>query len=135
MFGATHDRDDEASDPRAGDTVRNLALLRQLRPDLTSTLEAAPLEARAGVRAVTPDFLPLAGALDPPGLFILSGLGSRGFCAAPLLAEHVAALALGAPSPLPADLAAIVDPARFIQRRLRQRSGMQRRPDGANMRP
>ncbi|MDP1778123.1 MAG: hypothetical protein Q8K90_05885, partial [Brevundimonas sp.] len=38
--------------------------------------------------------------------------GSRGFCVAPLLAEHVAALAMGAPSPLPADLAARVDPLR-----------------------
>jgi tRNA 5-methylaminomethyl-2-thiouridine biosynthesis bifunctional protein len=46
------------------------------------------------------------------GLFMLGGLGSRGFCVAPLLAEHVAALATGAPSPLPADLAARVDPSR-----------------------
>ncbi|MDP2116024.1 MAG: hypothetical protein Q8J71_01315, partial [Brevundimonas sp.] len=42
----------------------------------------------------------------------LGGLGSRGFCAAPLLAEHVAALATGAPSPLPAGLAARVAPSR-----------------------
>jgi tRNA 5-methylaminomethyl-2-thiouridine biosynthesis bifunctional protein len=48
-----------------------------------------------------------------PGLFVLSGLGSRGFALAPLLAEHVAARVLDAPSPLPADLAAVVDPVRF----------------------
>jgi tRNA 5-methylaminomethyl-2-thiouridine biosynthesis bifunctional protein len=35
------------------------------------------------------------------GLHLLGGLGSRGFCTAPLLAENVAAEALGAPSPLP----------------------------------
>jgi tRNA 5-methylaminomethyl-2-thiouridine biosynthesis bifunctional protein len=69
---------------------------------------------------VTPDFLPLAGPLEAHGLFILSGLGSRGFCAAPLLAEHVAALALGTPSPLPAGLAEIVDPGRFAARRNRR---------------
>jgi tRNA 5-methylaminomethyl-2-thiouridine biosynthesis bifunctional protein len=69
---------------------------------------------------VTPDFLPLAGPLAAPRLFILSGLGSRGFCAAPLLAEHVAALVLGAPSPLPAPLAEIVHPGRFAVRRNRR---------------
>jgi tRNA 5-methylaminomethyl-2-thiouridine biosynthesis bifunctional protein len=80
------------------------------------------LSGRAGVRAACPDFLPLAGALEGrPGLFVLSGLGSRGFCAAPLLAEHVAALALGAPSPLPQALAQIVDPARFAARARRRR--------------
>ena len=65
------------------------------------------------MRATTPDRLPIAGALAP-GLLVLTGLGSRGFCAAPLLAEHVAALALGAPSPLPAALAARIDPQRFV---------------------
>uniref|UniRef100_UPI0025C0EA8C hypothetical protein n=1 Tax=Brevundimonas sp. TaxID=1871086 RepID=UPI0025C0EA8C len=47
------------------------------------------------------------------GLYILGGLGSRGFCAAPLLAEHVAALATGAPSPLARDLAIRVTPSRL----------------------
>ena len=120
QFGATHDRDDAGDDVRAGDNARNLALLAQLRPALAAALEGTPIDARAGVRAVTPDFLPLAGALDADGLFILSGLGSRGFCAAPLLAEHVAATVLGATSPLPRALAAIVDPARFEARRQRR---------------
>jgi tRNA 5-methylaminomethyl-2-thiouridine biosynthesis bifunctional protein len=48
--------------------------------------------------------MPVAGALDAPGLFVLGGLGSRGFCTAPLLAEHIAAEALGLPSPLPNSL-------------------------------
>jgi tRNA 5-methylaminomethyl-2-thiouridine biosynthesis bifunctional protein len=127
LFGATHDRDDIASDVRAGDMARNLDLLRQLRPSLATAAEAAPLDARAGVRAVTPDFLPLAGALGQPGLYILCGLGSRGFCAAPLLAEHLAATAIGAASPLPRNLAAIVEPSRFDIRR-RQRGGGPPRP-------
>jgi D-glycero-D-manno-heptose 1,7-bisphosphate phosphatase len=79
------------------------------------------LQSRAGVRAATPDRLPLAGALPGrPGWFVLSGLGGRGFTTAPLLAEHVAAAALGAPSPLPRDLAAAVDPTRFRARRPRR---------------
>jgi tRNA 5-methylaminomethyl-2-thiouridine biosynthesis bifunctional protein len=117
LFGATHDRDDDGADPREADTARNIALLAQVRPVLAAGLDASALTARAGVRAVTPDFLPLAGPVEgAPGLFVLSGLGSRGFCAAPLLAEHVAALALGAASPLPRALAEIVDPQRFTRR-------------------
>ena len=70
---------------------------------------------------MTPDFLPLAGPTEAAGVFVLSGLGSRGFCsAAPLLAEHVAALALGAPPPLAAALAEIVHPGRFVMRRKRR---------------
>uniref|UniRef100_UPI00390C6233 FAD-dependent oxidoreductase n=1 Tax=Brevundimonas sp. TaxID=1871086 RepID=UPI00390C6233 len=66
---------------------------------------------RAAVRATTPDRLPLAGALAD-GLYSLGGLGSRGFCVAPLLGEHVAAAILNRPSPLPRDLAERVSPRR-----------------------
>ena len=48
--------------------------------------------------------------------------GARGFTLAPLLAEHVAAIAMDAPSPLPGPLADIVDPARFRAREARRRS-------------
>jgi tRNA 5-methylaminomethyl-2-thiouridine biosynthesis bifunctional protein len=120
LFGATHDRGDADDAVRTEDHQRNLGLLAAVLPGLAARLDVAELTGRAGVRAVTPDFLPLAGPLEAPGLYILSGLGSRGFCAAPLLAEHVAALALGAPSPLPAALAEIVHPGRFAVRRKRR---------------
>ena len=120
LFGATHDRGDADDAVRREDHRRNLDLLATTLPGLAAQLNAADLGGRAGVRAVTPDFLPLAGPLEAPGLFILSGLGSRGFCAAPLLAEHVVALAVGAPSPLPWPLAEIVHPGRFALRRSRR---------------
>ena len=123
LFGATHDRDDVDLSVRAADHDRNLDLLAQVRPALAAQLAQAPWTGRASLRAACPDFLPLAGPLPGrPGLHVLSGLGSRGFCAAPLLAEHVAALALAAPSPLPTRLAAIVDPGRFAERARRRRS-------------
>jgi tRNA 5-methylaminomethyl-2-thiouridine biosynthesis bifunctional protein len=134
LFGATHDRDETGLEVRAGDHQRNLALLRIARPDLAARIDADALQGRAGVRAVTQDFLPVAGPLADTageiqaGLYILSGLGSRGFCAAPLLAEHVAALALGAPSPLPAALSEIVDPGRFLSRRNRRGGRLVRAP-------
>lgn len=124
LFGATfdRDRDDEGLDP--ADDVRNRATLGEGLPRLAAAIAGRPLSARAGVRAATPDHLPLAGAApgDAPGLYLLCGLGSRGFSTAPLLAEHVAALATGAVSPLPAGLAAIVAPSRFDARRARPSS-------------
>lgn len=117
LFGATFDRDNADEAVVEADNARNLTLLAETLPGLAAKTAGRPLSARAGIRAATRDRLPLAGALPgQAGRFILSGLGSRGFCTAPLLAEHVAALALGAHSPLPADLATLVDPGRFAER-------------------
>ncbi|HZZ66846.1 MAG TPA: tRNA (5-methylaminomethyl-2-thiouridine)(34)-methyltransferase MnmD [Phenylobacterium sp.] len=124
LFGATNDRDDVARDVRAEDHRRNLAALAEGLPMLAARLGDAPLEGRAAIRVSTPDYLPVAGQAptSPPGLLVLSGFSARGFTLAPLLAEHVAALALDAPSPLPRPLAAVVDPARFAERAARRRS-------------
>ncbi|HEX7759070.1 MAG TPA: FAD-dependent oxidoreductase, partial [Caulobacteraceae bacterium] len=118
LFGATHDRDDTDTAVRQADNERNLAVLAKTLPKLAARLEGSPLAARASLRATTRDYMPIAGALGgaEPGLFVLSGLGSRGFTLAPLLAEHIAALALDRPSPLPKTLARLVDPLRFSER-------------------
>ena len=115
LFGATHDRGETTGGASAEASARNLATVAARLPDLAARIAAAgPAAARTAIRTTTPDRLPLAGGVpDAPGLFVLGGLGSRGFCAAPLLAEHVAALAIGVPSPLPRDLAARMAPARF----------------------
>lgn len=118
LFGSTHDRDDTGEDRRPDDDRRNLDTLAAVRPSLAARAAADRVRSRASVRAVTADRSPLAGAAPgPPGVYVLGGLGSRGFTTAPLLAEHVAALAMGAPSPLPRELAAIVDPGRTSARR------------------
>jgi tRNA 5-methylaminomethyl-2-thiouridine biosynthesis bifunctional protein len=114
LFGATHDRGETGREPSEAAGARNLATVAARLPALAARIAAAgPTRSRTAVRATTPDRLPLAGAVpEAEGLFVLGGLGSRGFCAAPLLAEHVAALATGTPSPLPARLAARVAPSR-----------------------
>ena len=124
LYGATFDRDRDDEGVDQADHDRNRGLLAKGLPDLAARLAATVVEGRAAVRATTPDHLPVAGPAQgaPPGLFVLGGLGSRGFCTAPLLAEHVAAMALGAASPLPGDLAAAVDPARFEARAARRSS-------------
>ncbi|MDB5431957.1 MAG: hypothetical protein JWP35_3073 [Caulobacter sp.] len=114
LFGATHDREDGDAALRAQDHARNLATLAKGLPELAARLADVPFEGRAGLRAATPDRMPLAGPLgDLPGVYVLSGLGARGFTLAPLLAEHLAAVIAGAPSSLPRDLAALADPARY----------------------
>ncbi|MCI3134166.1 tRNA (5-methylaminomethyl-2-thiouridine)(34)-methyltransferase MnmD [Phenylobacterium aquaticum] len=122
LFGATHDRGDIGTETRADDHARNLETLASRHPELAARLSASTLEGRAAVRATTGDHLPLAGAASEqaPGLFLLTGFGSRGFSMAPLLGEHVAARIAGAPSPLPAALADLVDPQRFERRAARR---------------
>jgi tRNA 5-methylaminomethyl-2-thiouridine biosynthesis bifunctional protein len=124
LFGATNDRGDVARDIRPEDHRRNLEALAEGLPRLAGGLADKPLEGRASIRVTTPDYLPVAGAAPkaPFGLFVLSGFGARGFTLAPLLAEHVAALAMQAPSPLSGPLARIVDPARFARRAARRGS-------------
>ncbi len=104
LFGATHDRERIDLELSAEDQARNLETLAEGLPELAVEARVRPLAGRASVRATTFDRMPAAGTLQEAGLYLLGGLGSRGFCTAPLLAEHLAAEALGAPSPLPSSL-------------------------------
>ena len=113
LFGATHDRGVVTPEPSDAARARNLATVAARLPELLARMETAgQVRSRTAVRATTPDRLPLAGQVED-GLFVLGGMGSRGFCASPLLAEHVVALAVGAPSPLARDLADRVAPSRL----------------------
>lgn len=116
LYGATHDRGEVATDVRTSDTLRNQATLAARLPERANRVADNDGQARAAVRATTPDRLPICGPIEGrPGLWVLSGLGSRGFCLAPLLAEHLAALIAGTPSPLPVDFAARLSPRRFVR--------------------
>ncbi len=122
LFGATHERGE--TDPVVSDeaTATNLQTLATRLPALAG--QVGRTQRRAGIRATTPDRLPLAGAIPGrPGLYVLGGLGSRGFCHAPLLAQHLAAVITGRASPMPQDAAARVSPDRFKSQGLAQPSG------------
>lgn len=98
---------------------------------------------KTGWRATTPDRLPLVGALpwtperlatlggrtrldqtrmiarerdDTGGLFVLSGLGSRGITWSVLAGRLLAHWVAGTPCPVEADLRDAMDPARFVAR-------------------
>lgn len=112
LFGATHDRGDTGLDVRPEDHARNLATLAKGLPDLAERLEGRLFEGRAALRATTADRMPLAG-IRADGTLVLTGLGSRGLCLAPLLAEHLVARMLDIPSPLPRVLSHRVESGRF----------------------
>ena len=127
------------------DHLHNLQRLRRLvglaypPPDTAlTTPPATPLQGRAAWRLNTSDRLPIAGQMPllhwpagqrqdqarllprEPGLFVLTALGARGLTLAPLLAQLIAAQAVGGPWPLEQDLADAVDPARWRVRAARR---------------
>ncbi len=119
-------------------TASNLARLARLLADAPA---AAPIGTFDGLRCVARDRLPLAGAAadealawqqgerlkgahfeDLPrhaGMFACFALGSRGLTLAALLGELIACRIEGEPLPIERDLAASIDPARFLLRELR----------------
>ena len=101
LFGATHERGDRGVDAREADRARNLESLAAIMPRRAAMIAKRPLRSRASVRVMTRDYLPAIGTVAP-GVHVLTGLGARGFCLAPLLARALLADLTGAPSPLPA---------------------------------
>ena len=90
-IGATMEpgRDDLTPDSAATEPLRRAALA--LRPGLA----AAAMSVEVGVRAATPDGLPLVGPSRVPGLFLAVGARRNGWLLAPLVAELVAAYLTG----------------------------------------
>lgn len=105
----------------------NLTRMEGMLPGSTAAIDRATLAGRAGLRPVSPDKLPMLGALPRgdargpsieewprhEGLFAATGYGARGLVWSPLMAELLASRICGEPAPIEADLAVAVDPARF----------------------
>lgn len=89
--GATMEagRDDLAVDPSATQGLRAAAI--RLRPELAD----AVLTTEVGVRASTPDGLPLVGWSATPGVMLAVGARRNGWLLAPLVADLVAAYLKG----------------------------------------
>ncbi|AIY43792.1 tRNA (5-methylaminomethyl-2-thiouridylate)-methyltransferase [Collimonas arenae] len=132
--GASYDED---ADPalRHDSQADNLTRLENILPGWLSS--ELPLAGRVGFRCVAGDRLPLIGGLPDktgkssvreaklkdlprfPGLYSLLGYASRGLIWAPLAAELLAAQLDGEPLPIEADLAAALDPGRFLLKKQR----------------
>ena len=110
-LGASFDRNppENWQAPSERDRADNLERMAQALPSL-------PVEATGrswvGLRATTPDHLPLAGLIGH-SLGLLTGLGSKGFLYAPILSQCLVAEALGRPLPIEAWVWQALHPDRF----------------------
>lgn len=141
VIGSSYGEADGDPQVTARDHAANLSLLQQLTPDSHALLSDCRA-GYAGIRAVTPDHLPLVGAMPDlaairegglrlagqplaamprcAGLYGAYAYGSRGLAWAAMAGEMLASLIHGEPLPLEADLSAAVDPARGVLRGLRR---------------
>ncbi|WP_028220071.1 bifunctional tRNA (5-methylaminomethyl-2-thiouridine)(34)-methyltransferase MnmD/FAD-dependent 5-carboxymethylaminomethyl-2-thiouridine(34) oxidoreductase MnmC [Paraburkholderia oxyphila] len=151
LAGATYEVDDTDIALREAGHVENLERVAQMLPGLQGAAADAAAGAhprawqgRVALRCVTSDRLPMLGQLGDeaaarrdaqrlsgawpldlpraPGLYGAFAFGSRGLVWAALGAELIASQLEGEPWPIERELAEQVDPARFLQRALRQRS-------------
>jgi len=98
LLGATHQRLNETNPFAATehDDVENLAGLQQVT-GIKAIQSRRP--SRASVRVTTADTLPLIDEIEN-NLWLFTGLGSRGFVFAPLLAEAIVSRICGDPLPV-----------------------------------
>lgn len=145
VIGATYDPieffDSAQTSGRA--TRENIEAIAAALPEIGAALTPQASQPRAGVRCQTPDRLPVAGPIPDwnfyggayddlrlgavrdyppgeaaPGLFVLTGLGSRGLVSAPFAAALMVTEMTGAP--FERELAEAIHPARFFIRDLKR---------------
>ena len=150
ILGAGYNRCDITDIPKVSREShhQNLNLFRAYWPTYPID-ETAICGGRAGIRASTPDRLPLIGPLPDAsfyrthyddlsygrhpasypkaryhqGLYVMCGLGSRGFQLAPLSARFLASYITASASPLPASHEKLLHPARFWVRSAKRATG------------
>lgn len=114
--GATYARQfDEASGNQLNpaDDSENLAVLADNLRQPSWATQLTAVGGRASVRNTSRDHMPVAGCIAEQ-LWVMAGLGSRGFTSAPLLAEVLAAELAQQPLPLRAGLRQRLEPQRLI---------------------
>lgn len=138
-LGASFNADSSDLKLDAADHLANLDKLNTMSPALYLSLKTNISGGRASLRCSSADYLPLVGELlnstalksQPPrpnaamqtlpwirGLYVNLAHGSKGFSSAPLSAELLASLICHTPSPLSTTLTGLLNPNRFLLRRL-----------------
>lgn len=123
VTGATFDLRDDNPDMTLESQRENLVELNQMLPgvDASHLLEEESLKhltGRVAFRCTTHDYQPVAGPCNDnqlPGLYLFTGLGSKGLTYAPLLAEYLADRLTGQPFCLPQKLQRRVDANRILR--------------------
>jgi len=98
LLGATHQRL-EGSEPFSLKDSDDIDNIENFKKFTGLSAEKSGQESRASIRVTTADTLPLMGEIEND-LWLLTGLGSRGFVFAPLLAEAIVSKICGDPLPI-----------------------------------
>ncbi|HEX6733338.1 MAG TPA: bifunctional tRNA (5-methylaminomethyl-2-thiouridine)(34)-methyltransferase MnmD/FAD-dependent 5-carboxymethylaminomethyl-2-thiouridine(34) oxidoreductase MnmC [Azonexus sp.] len=135
LIGASTAYGDTDTSERLADHADNLARLRLTLPDFAAGIEPAMLSGRVGFRPMSPDRLPIVGAVPQPdaatnrrlrdlptvpGLWCMQGFGARGIVWSALMADLLLSRLEGEPLPLENDLADALNPGRFLLRAARR---------------
>ena len=131
LIGASLSYEDDEAGERLADHSDNLARLRLTLPDFAAGIDPATLSGRVGCRPMSPDRLPIVGAMPLPGaatnrrlrdlpaqrgLWCVQGFGARGIVWSALMADLLLSRLEGEPLPLENDLVDAVNPGRFLVR-------------------
>lgn len=136
LIGASTSYGDDEPALRTADHADNLARLRLTLPDFAAGLDPATLDGRVGFRPMSPDRLPIVGAVPEAapantdarlhalprqaGLWCVQGFGARGIVWSALMADLLVSQLEGEPLPLERDLVDALDPGRFLLRNARR---------------
>jgi tRNA 5-methylaminomethyl-2-thiouridine biosynthesis bifunctional protein len=139
VVGTTYAPNDHDATIREADTRENMGALRTISSNIHESIDAKQMQGRVAWRSQTRDYVPLAGQMvdadklraKPPrysappstlpwleGLYVNAGHGSKGMITAPLCAELIACLVTNSSLPVSAELAARLNPSRFLLREL-----------------
>jgi tRNA 5-methylaminomethyl-2-thiouridine biosynthesis bifunctional protein len=121
--GATLSIDDLDPRPRLSDHAENLFRLEMIAPGFGSGTATDALPGRVGLRPMSPDRLPLLGALSKSDeLWLANGFGARGLVFSAICGELLAAQFDDEPLPLEQNLAIALSPSRRTSRRRKSRA-------------
>jgi tRNA 5-methylaminomethyl-2-thiouridine biosynthesis bifunctional protein len=149
VLGSTFERMETLPDSSIAPTMANRDTILQEMKSVTGlhvSSETDDIHSWSGLRAMVPDHLPYAGPVPDwqdmleacaplardanlplahtpktiDGLYMLTGLGSKGYQYAPLLAEFIAAMICDEPLPLPDDIVPKLHPARSFVRAIKK---------------
>lgn len=141
-IGATFEKNSFDTEACAKDDIYNLKMLEKCLPEQVTWKNSDIVSSKARLRCMTPDHMPIVGAMPDidahkqqyahlskdkrwrynelapviSNLFMLTGLGARGLCSAPLLAEILTADICGTPYPLNNTELFNLAPNRFVVR-------------------
>lgn len=144
-IGATFNKDSFSTETSTEDDEFNLSMLKKCMPEQAKYIgwnQQAISASKARLRCMTPDHMPMVGAMpdiqahiesyphlakdknwkysqEAPvidNLYVMMGFGARGLCSAPLAADILAADLSGTPYPVNNDMLFNLSPNRFIIR-------------------